>query len=176
MNEDQAIQLLKKYSKDEDSFKIVLNHSKAVQKVALKIAKEILENSYYVDLDLIKTASLLHDIGRLITEKKDMIQHGVNGAEILIKEKLPEEALVAARHIGAGITKQDIEEQKLNLPKKDYMPETIEEKIITHADNLIAKDKEIKPEKAIERLRKEVNDKIGKRAKDLYEEIEELRS
>jgi len=55
MNEKQAIALLKKYSKgDEKVFKLVLNHSKAVQKVALDLSKNIPG----IDLNLIKIGSL----------------------------------------------------------------------------------------------------------------------
>src|SRR3989338_3698703 len=171
ISEKEAIALLKKYSKSKKDFDAVLMHSKAVQKVALRIAKKIKN----IDIEFIKTASLLHDIGRFeCPPRKDSYKHGIVGAEILRKENLKKHALVAERHLGAGISKNDIVEQKLKLPLKDYLPKTKEEKIIAHADNLIANTKEITPEKAIERFRKELGGKIAKRIKRLDDEINRM--
>ncbi|MBW2992650.1 HDIG domain-containing protein, partial [Candidatus Woesearchaeota archaeon] len=75
MNEKQAIQLLKKYSKgNRKVLELVLNHSKAVQKVALELAKDIPD----INIDLIKIGSLLHDIGRFDCPPKTelSIRHG----------------------------------------------------------------------------------------------------
>jgi uncharacterized protein (TIGR00295 family) len=170
MNEKQAIALLKKYSKaDERVFNLVLSHSLAVQKVALDLAKDIPD----LDINLIKTGSLLHDIGRFNCPPKTelSIKHGIKGAEILRKEGHEALAKIAERHIGAGISKQDIIEQKLNLPKKDFMPIKKEEKIIACADNLVFGERIGTIEEIIRRFTKEVSPKIGRRAKDLYDEI-----
>jgi uncharacterized protein len=43
---------------------------------------------------------------------------------------------IIERHIGAGITTS--EAVRLGLPKKDYLPLTPEEKIVSYADNLIS--------------------------------------
>jgi uncharacterized protein len=48
---------------------------------------------------------------------------------------------VIERHIGAGITKKEAKE--LNLFEKSYVPETLEEKIVAHADNLISGTEEV---------------------------------
>jgi len=170
MKEKQAIELLKKYSKgDKEAFDIVLAHSKAVQKIAINLAKDIPG----LDIDLIKIGSILHDIGRFECKPhtKESIQHGIKGAEILRKEGEEQLARIAERHIGAGINKEDIEEQKLNLPKKDFMPKTREEKIIACADNLIFGSRVGTIQEVVNRFTKEVNKKIGKRAKNLYDEI-----
>ena len=42
---------------------------------------------------------------------------------------------IVERHVGAGLTEEDA--VYLGLPPKDYIPETREEKIVCHADNLI---------------------------------------
>lgn len=169
ITEKEAMSLLKKYAKNKREFNIILKHSKAVQKVALRIAKKIKG----VDIEFIKTASLLHDIGRFeCPPGKWSFKHGIIGAEILRKEGLKKHALVAERHLGAGISKKDIIEQKLSLPLKDYLPKTKEEKIITHADNLIENNKEASIEKIIERFRKELGEKVAKKIKKLAEEID----
>ena len=154
MNQKEATALLRKYVKNEEQFRKVLAHSKAVQKAALKIAKKIKK----ADIGFIKIASLLHDIGRFYHKPgtKESIKHGIKGAEILRKEGLDRFARVAERHIGVGITKSDIIRQKLDLPLKNYIPKTIEEKIIARADNLIFGDKEKKLDDVIKRFRNEL--------------------
>lgn len=146
ISEEDAISLLKKYSKSQKDFNIILKHSKKVQEVSLRFAnyflKNNLKNKEDVDLELIRIGSLLHDIGRL-QSKEEPIRHGIVGYEILINETKDKElANISRVHIGSGITKLDVVLYNLNLEKKDYLPKTIEEKIITYADNLIDLDKE----------------------------------
>ena len=112
----------------------LINHSKAVCEKALKLS-----SNFDVDIELVKTGALLHDIGR---SKTNGIDHAVVGAEILKSMGFPDSiANIALRHIGAGIPKE--EAMLLGLPTKDYIPLTLEEKIVAHADNLIHWDKEV---------------------------------
>ncbi|MBW2977436.1 HDIG domain-containing protein [Candidatus Woesearchaeota archaeon] len=178
MDEKQAIELLKKYAPDEETFNKVFAHSKAVQRLAMRIAEDIVCNGHHVDIKFVITASLLHDIGRfkIGISSKDKLKHGLLGAEILRKEGLDEKyALVCERHIGSGITVEDIEEQGLDLLKKDYLPETVEEKIICYADSLIFIDKEGTIQQVVDRYRKEVGERLAQRTIKLHNEIEKLR-
>jgi len=170
IDEKKAIGLLKKYANGEDNFKGVFAHAQAVKALALDIGRKIKD----VDLDFIKSASLLHDIGRFQCgpNSKERIKHGIKGAKILRKEGLMEHALVAERHLGAGISKGDIIEQGLELPARDYIPISKEEKIISHADNLISGDKRISMEKNIERYEKELRKKVASKVKRLAREVE----
>ncbi len=171
ITEKEAIALLRKYSKSKKDFNAVLKHSKAVQKVALRIAKKIKN----IDIEFIKTASLLHDIGRFRCHPgKFSYKHGIVGANILRKEGLKKHALVAERHLGAGISKKDIKEQKIKLPLKDYLPRTKEEKIIAHADNLIAGSKEISLRRTIERFRKELGKEAAEKVKRLGGKVRDM--
>ena len=43
------------------------------------------------------------------------------------------------RHTGAGITKDEIMLQNLPLPHQDFLPETLEEKVICYADKFYSK-------------------------------------
>ena len=114
----------------------LINHSKAVCKKALKLSSNF---DVDVDIELVKTGALLHDIGR---SKTNGIDHAVVGAEILKNMGFPDSvANIALRHIGAGIPKE--EAIQLGLPPKDYIPLTLEEKIVAHADNLTHWDKEV---------------------------------
>lgn len=125
------IEILKKEKTPEN----VIDHSIAVCRKAIKIA----ENFPDADLNIIRKGALLHDIGRSRTHS---IRHAIIGCEIAREYGYPEEVLnIIERHIGAGITKE--ESSQLNLPEKSYVPQTLEEKIVAHADNLISGIKEV---------------------------------
>ena len=113
-----------KILKQEETPENVIEHSKAVCKKAMKIAANFKD----ADKDLIKKGALLHDIGR---SKTHGITHAVEGAKIVREYGYPEEV------------QSEDEAIKLGLPKKSYIPQTIEEKIVAHADNLISGTKEV---------------------------------
>jgi len=145
VSRDEALSLLRENSEDS-----VFEHSLAVSVKAKSIAGKIRENGYDVDVNFVEIAAILHDIGR---SKTHGIRHGIEGAEIILKllgdEKL---AGVCERHIGAGITKS--EAKALGLPEKDYLPETLEEKIIAHADNLTFGTETVSIDKVTEKFEK----------------------
>jgi uncharacterized protein len=128
----------------------VVEHCLAVSDYAYELALAIKNNGYDVDVELVRLGGLLHDIGR---SKTHGIEHGVVGAEILralgFDERL---ALIAERHIGAGITKEEAIE--LGLPPKDYLPITLEEKIVAHADNLIFGTERVEIDAVIKKFEK----------------------
>jgi uncharacterized protein (TIGR00295 family) len=106
----------------------VIGHCKAVTKLSVIIAKKA-----KADVDLVNAGALLHDIGR---SKTHGIRHAIEGVKIAIKIGLSNSIiLIIERHIGAGLT-ADIA-YSVGLPKKDFIPQTLEEKIVCHADNLI---------------------------------------
>jgi uncharacterized protein (TIGR00295 family) len=124
LKKKDALALLIKYGVDER----VMEHLWAVHDYAMEIAAGV-----ECDRNLVEVGSLLHDIGR---SKSHAIDHAVIGAEILRKEGVDQEVIdIVERHVGAGLTAGDA--RKLGLPPKDYVPKTIEEKIVCHADNLI---------------------------------------
>jgi uncharacterized protein len=166
INELKAVELLKKYAGDRNSLNKVLAHSRKVQEIALRHAVEIPGT----DVDFIRSASLLHDIGRLVCSVS--LRHGIEGAEIVRSEGIDERyALVCERHLGSGINREDIREQRMDLPDKDYMPVSIEEKIITDADNLTFGSREGTMVEVLKRFQKELGKKGVERARRLHEEI-----
>ncbi len=129
--DNEEIKLLKKENTPDN----VIEHCKAVCVKSMQIAT----NFNDCDKDLIQKGALLHDIGR---SKTHGITHAVVGVEIAKSYGYPQEVLnIIERHIGAGITESEAE--KLGLPKKSYVPETIEEKIVAHADNLTSGSREV---------------------------------
>jgi len=104
----------------------VIEHSMDVLERALE-----LHEKFGGDLKLITAGALLHDVGRSVTHS---VEHGIEGGKIARDEGWHEElAKIIERHIGGGITKDEAEAQR--LPVKSYVPETLEEKLICHADN-----------------------------------------
>ncbi|MFC1741379.1 HDIG domain-containing metalloprotein [Nanoarchaeota archaeon] len=178
MDENDAIQLLKKHASSDTDYEGVLEHCRAVQKLALEVAEKIksLHPELSVDVEFIRTAAILHDIGRFrYPPGKDSIKHGVAGAEILRAEGVDDRyALVCERHLGAGITASDVRKQGLPIPVHDYVPLSIEEKIITYADNRLWGDTPKDSLVVVKRFTDELGDAVGQKVKKLHDEIEAL--
>ena len=158
----QAI-INKYYPEDNELRHILLVHSRAVADKALAIADRHPELS--LDRQFIEEAAMLHDIGIVRCNASGIqcfgtepyICHGRIGAEMLRAEGFPRHARVCERHTGAGITRSQIIAQKLPLPQQDFLPETMEEKVICYADKFFSKshlDEEKTIEQAIASLSK----------------------
>ena len=138
--------ILHKYvDPSSELYKIYVPHVTLVTNKALAIARRldlsqdqqrfIEEAGYLHDIGVVKVKSeKLHTIGNL-----PYVCHGVEGNKILLDEGLPEHGLVAERHTGVGITLQEIEARNLPLPRRDLVPQSLAEKIITYADKFFSK-------------------------------------
>jgi len=139
--------LLKKYFKNSSALEIILKHGRLVADKSLKIAVALAEQ---VDLKFVEEAALLHDIGvsRVYAPSvhcfgnKPYICHGIEGRKILEAEGLSRHALVCERHIGVGLTSEEIRLQNLPLPPRDMVPLSLEEEIICFADLFYSKHPE----------------------------------
>jgi uncharacterized protein len=135
----------KYYPPGSFGYNIYLPHCQAVTELALRIAR--LHPQLYADIEVVEFGGMLHDIGILYTDAPEIgcfgdlpyIAHGYIGRELLEKEGLPVIAPVCERHIGVGISLDDIEKHNLPLPKRNMTPHTIEEKIICYADKFYSK-------------------------------------
>ena len=167
LSRSEALSLLREEGCDER----VISHMLAVSKLAREIAQRIRNNGHEIDVDFVELGALLHDIGRCRTHG---IRHGIEGAKILRKLKLEKFARVCETHIGAGLTKE--EAKCLGLPEKDYLPETLEEKVIAHADNIIDGSSVVPIEKTIEKIKRELGEghPAIKRIRDLNNFINSL--
>ena len=143
----------------------VINHSLAVRDVAVSIAKKANAN-----VELVEVGALLHDIGRCKTHD---IFHAVEGVKIAKRLGLPISIVnIIERHIGAGLSKEEAE--KLGLPVKDYIPETLEEKIVCHADNLIDNSQRQNIKKEVERAIFDNHEEYALRLNRLHKELCEI--
>ncbi len=144
----------------------VIEHSKAVM---LKAAHISFNFNGEVDLDLIKAGAILHDVGR---SKTSGIKHALIGAQILRKNQFPLEIVnIVEKHIGAGITRAEAE--IMGLPPKDYLPVTLEEKIVCHADNLVHGTREVDLDFVVKKwtAKMGINHPSISRLKDLHAEL-----
>ncbi|MDY6985196.1 MAG: TIGR00295 family protein [Candidatus Thermoplasmatota archaeon] len=149
---------------------IVIEHCRAVRDIAEIIANRLIERGYSVDLDLVLRGAMLHDIGRCRTNG---IKHAVAGAQIARELGLDKRIIrIIERHIGGGLDREDA--RALRLPEGSYMPETIEEKIVCHADNLIATTERQSVEREIEALRRKELTKAAERVRALHEELSSM--
>lgn len=125
----------------------VISHCVAVMQLAIDIAKECEKKGMNVDIQLVQIGALLHDIGR---SKTHNINHVINGAEIAESFGLAKSIVsIIERHAG-GITID--EARKLGWPIKNYLPQTIEEKIVTYSDKLIEGTRRVKIDRTIKRF------------------------
>jgi len=145
----------------------VISHCEAVAKLALEIAEICDEKGIKVDFGLVEIGALLHDIGRAKTHS---VHHAVIGAEIAKSFNLPEPVIsIIKRHVGGGIT--PAEAKKLGWPKDIYVPQSLEEKIVSYADKLIDGSKRVPIEKTIEKFSKELPSSAVAKIRRLHMEI-----
>nr|MBP7472231.1 HDIG domain-containing protein [Prevotella sp.] len=124
---------------------ILITHSTLVMKRAVCICDAHPEMQ--MDRSFIIEAAMLHDIGICKCDAAGIqcfgtepyICHGHIGAEMLRSEGLLRHARVCERHTGTGLTKEDIISRNLPLPHEDFLPETLEEKVICYADKFYSK-------------------------------------
>ncbi len=133
------------YNPGSRTYEILMQHGELVAKKALDAAGRVAHLN--PDLNFIEEAAMLHDIGIFLTNTPELwctgehpyVCHGFLGRKILEKNGLPEHALVCERHVGVGITAEDIKNYDLPLPKRDMLPISIEEQIICYADKFFSK-------------------------------------
>ena len=155
--------ILEYYPKGSKACEIMMRHGEEVAEKSLGIASRL--SHLTPDLTFIQEAAMLHDIGIFMTHapgigcfgKHAYLCHGFLGRELLDTLGLPGHGLVAERHTGAGITRENILSQGLPLPCRDMVPQTLEETIICVADKFFSKSPEKeKGEKSRETVIKEL--------------------
>lgn len=134
------------YDRRSRAFEILVEHGQMVAQKALCLAEKVIHQQ--PDLDFIKNAAMLHDIGILQTKSPGLgchgeypyICHGFLGRDLLENIGLTQYGLICERHVGVGISLEDIKRFNLPLPQRDMLPVTIEEQIICYADKFFSKN------------------------------------
>ncbi|MDH3720369.1 MAG: phosphohydrolase [Desulfobacteraceae bacterium] len=145
------------YKPGSESFQILVKHGQQVANKAIDVAKRV--PHLKPNLNFINEAAMLHDVGIFETNTPELgcsgkhpyVCHGYLGREILEKKGLSQHALVCERHVGIGITAEEIKLNNLPLPQRDMIPISIEEQIICFADKFFSKNGEMaRCEKSVE--------------------------
>jgi len=137
------------YEPGSESFQILVKHGQQVADKAIDVAKRV--SHLKPKLNFIKEAAMLHDVGIFETKTPELgcsgkhpyVCHGYLGRKVLEKKGLPQHALVCERHVGIGITAEEIKINNLPLPQRDMVPISIEEQIICFADKFFSKNGEM---------------------------------
>ncbi|MBQ7650693.1 MAG: HD domain-containing protein [Victivallales bacterium] len=168
------------YPDDTPFRRMLIKHSTQVRDKAL----EILDKSPIkdkLDREIVMNGAMLHDIGIgrcdappiLCTGSEPYIAHGIIGAQMLrdfaADSSLEPYARICERHTGSGLTAFEIQQEKLPLPIRDFLPETSEEKLICLADKFFSKSGDMQ-EKPLDKIRKSMA-KFGQPALDRFDEL-----
>jgi uncharacterized protein len=151
----------------------VRRHSEKVADKALEIAGKIKKAK--VNMNLIEIGALLHDIGRTKTHG---FKHALIGGKILKQRGFSHKlARICETHILGGLDKEDA--KRVGLPEKDYLPLTLEEKIICLADKHMAGTREVSIEDRFKRWfqkygKSKILLKSKKRIENIQKEIQKL--
>ena len=160
---------------DESSCITILKEKGCKQRVILHcctvcaVAEEML-SGIGADRELVVAGSLLHDIGRSVDNG---IMHALIGSEIIDGMGLSKDLVdIVRKHTGAGL--DDIDVKEMGLPPGDYMPSTIEEKIVAHADNLVSDNRVVGHSHSVERLKSKGAFRGAERMEALHWELSKL--
>ncbi|OLS15939.1 MAG: metal dependent phosphohydrolase [Promethearchaeota archaeon CR_4] len=147
---ERALEILQKLNLPDH----IIDHVKQVARQATFIARKV--RKIPVNVQIVQIGALFHDIGR---SRIHGFLHGVEGGKILREMGMPEElARIAERHILGGFTKEEATE--LDLPQREFLPETVEEKIVCLADKMVNGSQNVTVNKRFDRWFK----KYGKTA------------
>jgi len=153
------------YRPGSEIYSILVEHSRLVARKALAVAERM--SRLNPDMDFIHEAAMVHDIGIFLTRLPELkctgdlpyICHGYKGRELMDEAGFPLHGRVCERHVGVGISLEDIQTRQLPVPLRDMMPQTVEEKIICYADKFYSKNGSSQPvmEKSVDQIVSELS-------------------
>lgn len=137
---------------------LLLRHGEQVGRKAL----DILDRAPWLvaDRNFVFQAAMLHDIGIGRTHCPELgctgslpyVHHGVEGRRMLDDLGLARHGLVCERHVGVGISAADAVRQQLDLPQRDMLPLSVEERLICYADKFFSKTDNGRHEKSVDEI------------------------
>jgi len=161
-NAQRALALHRKYRSNERT----VAHCQACARISKLVAETAAGRGNMVNQEAVEAGALLHDIGRSQTQ---LVNHGYVGAQILEKEGVDGIVVeIVRRHVGAGISAE--EAGALGFPPGDYVPRTLEQKIVCFADKLLDGDKARPFEEEVKRFVKKGHD--VQRLRKLKEDVD----
>jgi uncharacterized protein (TIGR00295 family) len=162
-DERQALSLHEKYGSGER----IVKHCQTVTRVSVILSDALTARGKAIDEKATFAGALLHDIGRTRTQT---IEHGYVGASLLEQEGVDGIVVeIVRRHVGAGISKEEAE--SLGFPEGDYIPRTLEQKVMCFSDKMVSSDTVRPFEEEVKRFQRKGHD--VDRLKKLKEDIEQ---
>lgn len=176
MNTDSILHLY--YEEGTALLDLLKVHSEMVARKALALADAARLD---VDRDFVWNAAMLHDVGIFRCDApviycngtEPYIRHGLIGGALMRGLGLDAIAGVCERHTGSGLTAKEIEAAGLPLPHEDFLPLTLEEKLICYADKFYSKSGDPRAEKPFDRVRASMA-KFGAGALDRFDALAAL--
>ena len=152
----------------------IMEHAAIVHDASLYLAG-IHPGKQSVSFKIIALGAILHDIGR--SRASRVVEHGIMSGAMIREQGFPEEAArIGETHIGVGIPRK--EARALGLPEGDYIPETLEQRIVCYIDNLLyyipeENRHELREmQDVVERFTEELGKDYGIRAREFMEGVE----
>lgn len=160
-DDSECLRILRK----EGCSKRVMLHCCTVHALAVELAREC-----GADQTLVSCGALLHDLGRC---REMGIAHAVVGAEMSRELGLPDELTeIIRRHIGAGLDDDEVVE--MGLPAGDYFPRTLEQKVVSAADNLTSDNRLVPCRVTVEKLIAKMRYRGAERVELLHLELSQI--
>ena len=119
----------------------VLRHSFRVNQIAMYLAKKLISKGEKINLRLLDSASLLHDVGKKLHDETE-IDHVTTGVMILKDRELDNIAEIVRKHSINAI----VEDNKI--------PTSWEEKLVYYADKRSKGDQLVSLDERIENMKK----------------------
>jgi len=134
---DECMDILKKEGVPEH----IIRHSIMVARVAVYLARKLKDAGEDVNVGLVESAALLHDVSKYncIKNKSD-VHHGEEGSTVLAKMGLKEIAEIVEKHGLDSIF--------------DGSLKTLEEKLVYYADKRVTHDKHVALDERFDYLKK----------------------
>lgn len=140
-------ELHRKYAPNDAVFTLVYDHCQIVSEIAQWCVNN-LSAKEKVDVGLLTTAALLHDIGAYVlfddmgrvTNKRLYPLHAILGGKIIADEGIDERvAQIVETHLLLGLSEKEIAEKPWPLPARGYIPNSIEGELLCYADRFHSK-------------------------------------
>lgn len=144
---EQIKQLHRKYSPNDKVYDLVYGHGRIVSEIALWCVNQMKDSSK-VDVTMLEAGCLLHDIGTYlffdeqakVTNDRMYVQHAILGAKILEDEGVDQRiSEMVSTHVLLGLSKEEIVSHSFPLPYRDYIPTSIEGRLLCYADRFHSK-------------------------------------
>lgn len=142
---DPEAVLARFYPLDSPTLALLRRHGQQVAQKALAVADRLAHLN--PDRRFLFEAAMLHDVGIFQTDSPALgchgdapyVCHGVLGRHLLEDIGLARHALVCERHVGTGLSAEEIRARRLPLPERDMRPVSLEEEVICYADKFFSK-------------------------------------